>query len=140
MAEPKISQTNSTSLHQPSRSSYDSSSSYDPEGSTGGSSCEEPSNDDCDNSSLSELEEACSALQLDASFGSSTESLDGLADSHLHHHNQTLAESTDASTDSTTTPTTQSNSRALIDMRPLNAILLRDHLATISPAYIMLNH
>ena len=130
MADPKISQTNSTSLHQPSRSSYDSSSSYDPEGSTGGSSCEEPSNDDCDNSSLSELEEACSALQLDASYGSSTESLDGLADSHLHHHNQTLAESTEASTDSTTTPTTQSNSRALIDMRPLNAILLRDHLAS----------
>ena len=41
MADPEISQTNSTSLQQPSRSSYDSSSSYDPEGSTGGSSCEE---------------------------------------------------------------------------------------------------
>ena len=129
MADPEISQTNSTSLHQPSRSSYDSSSSYDPEGSTGGSSCEEPSNDDCDNSSLSELEEACSALQLDASYGSSTESLDGLADSHLHHHNQTLAESTEASTDSTTTPTTQSNSRALIDMRPLNANIACDDIA-----------
>ena len=107
MADPKISQTNLTPLHQPNHKSFDSSSSYDPEGSAGDSSCEEPSNDDYDDSSLSGLEEACSTLQLDTSSGSSTESLDGLVDSRLHHHNQPLAESTDASTDTTATPTTE---------------------------------
>ena len=52
----------STPLHQPNHNFYDSSSSYGPEGSAGDSSCGEPSNDDYDDSSLSGLEEACTAI------------------------------------------------------------------------------
>ena len=139
MADPEISQTNFIPLHQPQPDiDFTSSSSYDPENSTGNSSFEVSSGDD-ENSSLSGLEEACSTLQINTNSGSSTESLDDLALLHQHHqllhqhhHNQTLAESTDASTNATTTPTTQPNSRALIDMRPLNAIILHDHLASAS--------
>ena len=132
MADPEISQTNFIPLHQPQPDiDFTSSSSYDPENSTGNSSFEVSSGDD-ENSSLSGLEEACSTLQINTNSGSSTESLDDLELLHHPHHNQTLAESTDASTNTTTTPTTQPNSRALIDMRPLNAIILHDHLASAS--------
>ena len=80
------------------------------------------------NSSLSVLEEACFALQLNTSSGSSTESLDGLVDSH--HHDQPFAKSTDASTepdsdsdddDASPGAGVHHSPRDLIDMRQLNA-------------------
>ena len=104
MADPEISQTNFIPLHQPKSST--ASSSYDPEISACISSYEDSSGDDED-PSLSRLEEACSTLQLNTSSDSSTESLDGLVDSPRHHHNQSLAEPTDAGTNSTTTPTAE---------------------------------
>ena len=101
MADPEISQTNFIPLHQPQ--SFTSLSSYDPETSTGNSSFEESIGDDED-SSLSGLEEACSTLQIDTDSGSSTESVDGLADSPRRHQNQSLAAPTVAGINNPTTP------------------------------------
>ena len=99
MADPEISKTNFIPLHQPQI--FTSSSSDDPEITVGNSNFEDSSSDDED-SSLSGLEEVCSTLQIDTSSGSSTESLDGLADSPRHHQSQLLAEPTDADTYNTT--------------------------------------
>ena len=125
MTDPEISQTNFIPVHHPKSST--SSSSYDPEISAGNSSYEDSSGDDKD-SSLSGLEEACSTLQIDTNSGSSTESVDGLADSPRRHQNQSLAAPTVAGINNPTTPlaetvcSTSDTDSLMVAMAPLGDI------------------